>query len=296
MSFSQPERPIIIFNIIKVLTKINVTTNNPLIHSLLNSFFENVALSLFDHFWQDFEAEQTISVAMGAPYYDPMVFREYALGEGLQLAIFTHIDKQPQNGWVSAIKPVTNSLNYDSLKPNHEISKEVEIYNSTINELTEFSFILSQLIKFMAIGNKYLYQEKINDAFLSFWVALDTILNDDDENARSNLLKNRIAALLWYKNKTNHTIEYFKVSELYKLRSGYVHAGEEVSREDALTLNEICLVIYNIILKMHKNAIEFADVTLHNWYTAIDELAEKGRKTQTINEELLQEVGLIDME
>ena len=131
------------------------------------------------------------------------------------------------------------------------------------------------------------------DEAFSFWITLDTILNDDDLEALL-MLKNRIAALIWYPKGTKHTAEYFRISELYTKRSAYVHAGESITRSEAIEMQNICQIIYNIVLTMHVRAINVRNVSLAQWYESIDELASVGRLPTRISKELLNEVGLIE--
>lgn len=102
-------------------------------------------------------------------------------------------------------------------------------------------------------GNRLLFKIEINEAFLNFWIALDTVLNEsDDKKAESNRLKNRIAALTFQKAGLTLGKQYFKLKELNDLRSALVHQGTHVNREDALDIEGLTADVLDILLVMLK--------------------------------------------
>ena len=289
LSFRRQTISFQLFNYERLIRKFGLAD----VERVLASYFDALAFELGKQFWNDFEQEQEISVAMGAAFYDPKIYKDYGLGSGVLVTVFSRV-KNKLGGWVVPIKTYVESLSYSSQLAGDKVSELVSFYNESCDELTGFSYVLGLLVKGVAGANKALFDNKVDEAFLSFWITLDTILNDDDLEARSNLLKNRIAALIWYPKGTKHTAEYFRISELYTKRSAYVHAGESITRSEAIEMQNICQIIYNIVLTMHVRAINVRNVSLAQWYESIDELASVGRLPTRISKELLNEVGLIE--
>lgn len=260
---------------------------------ILNDYyFEALSDLLFQNFWDEFIEEQNVTKAYGLTYYDPYLFRDLGLGNGIQISTYYKIDNQ-KRGWVIPIQFNIQNIKYNSQLPVNELNIKSKLLYDSLEIESEFSPVLIQLINFLAKGNKELQDQKFSEAILNYWVALDTILNNSDE-ANSNSLKNRVSALICYLKKMNHRSAYFKVSQSYTQRSKYVHAGEILSESDAVILRDITQTILEILIRIHTKSSKNELITYDQWISDIDLLAVLGRNTTEIPTEFLQKIGIID--
>ncbi len=262
-------------------------------------YFQALAYEHFNKFWSDFEEQLYISLAYGGVFYNKEYFLKFGVGDGTQIAVFTHIGQKkslPKNGWVIPTKSFLEGMHFDSRTPIPEINKRLaHFYKVTKEKNSEFFQLIEILTKFMANGSKLLFENKLGEAFLNFWIGLDAILNDDNNRAQSNLLKNRIAALTSMHYNKMHKSQYFTIKELYDIRSAYVHAGQKVERERVSEIHKICEIILDVLLNMHVNNLNYEDITLKSWYEDINTLVEKGHSKELPDNELLENTGIIEI-
>lgn len=269
------------------------------VHNLYDLYFEALSKEYFDNFWNEFDRQLMDSVAFGGVYYNPLYFRTLGIGEGTQICIYTNIGKKTdfaENSWVLPLVSRITEFHFDSQTRIPVLNEKLRTFYDTIeNQDSDFYNLIELMIKYVAKGIIELYENKNGEALLDFWIGLDTILNDDNQEARSNLLKNRVSALTWYAFKKNHSSQYFLINELYSMRSQYVHSGIEPKREKVLQLRDVAQTILEILIRMHKNNQEYEDLTLENWYLDIDNLAIAGRNNPNVENELLENLGIIEM-
>lgn len=281
-----------IFVIDFVYLVLNKIVDKNTFNALNNLFFEAYSIELTRKFWLQFDEEQKVSVACGVPYFNPERFRFSQLDQGVMVSVFFKINNE-KRGWVI---PMENSLTRLDLRfqfgieHTHEITKKIY---SGLKFDSDFSGILNQLVNFLSKGNFELGEQKFSEALLNYWVALDTILNNTEEG-NSNSLKNRVAALLWYSDKSSHKSMYYKVSESYTKRSKYVHAGESASESDAVFLRKSCQSILDILINVHNRAQIDEKLTYSLWIDQIDELANIGRNNPDDSRDLLVKIGIIE--
>lgn len=258
--------------------------------ALNDLYFEAYTVNALDAFWNDFEEEQKVSVSYGAPYLDPMRFKYSQLDQGVQITIYYKINND-KRGWVIPWQNYINRIDFNfqfDLDETNELT--TRLYQS-LKSTSDFSGILKQLVNFLSKGNFELGEQKFSEALLNYWVALDTILNNTEEG-NSNVLKNRVSALIWYSERSSHKSVYFKINESYTKRSKYVHAGESVTESDAIFLRKSCQSILDILINVHDRATKKKHLTYDSWIIGVDELANLGRNTTDVPTELLIKIGI----
>jgi hypothetical protein len=297
LSFRRIEKKITVLDITRFASKFNYNLLDQDI--FIDLYFEALSKAYLDLFWVEFDEQLRESVIFGGVYYNPMHYRNLGLGNGKEVCIYTKIGqdkKSSQNGWVIPSVTRINEMHFDSQSNIQDLNQKLEsYYRKTQNKQSEFIHMLQIATKYISKGIISLYEENEGESLLNFWIALDTILNDDNYEARSNLLKNRITALTCHKFNTSHKSHYFLVNELYKMRSEYIHSSIEPDRNKLLDLRDICQEVFDILIRMHHNNQKYDDITLDNWYMDIDELVQNGRDLRKSNIELLENVGIIDI-
>jgi hypothetical protein len=255
-------------------------------------YFEATTIKTLEKFWGDFEQEQKVSVSYGAPFFDPLRFKFSQLDQGVQISIYHKLNGE-RRGWVVPFQNFLARIDFNFQYELDETNRLTSRLYLSLKSTSCFTGILNQLINFLSKGNFELGEQKFSEAILNYWVALDTILNNTEEG-NSNLLKNRVSALLWYSERSTHKSVYFKISESYTKRSKYVHAGEPAEEADAVFLRRVCQTILGILINVHNESAKVKAYTYEEWIDAIDELADLGRNTADVPTDLLRKIGIIE--
>jgi hypothetical protein len=160
---------------------------------------------------------------------------------------------------------------------------------------SDFLQLIKIMIHFIGDGTKLLQEDRVEESFINLWIALDTVLNNDTE-AKSNELKNRVAALSWYQYKTNQSNQYDFVNTLYKKRSAYIHSGVTIAREDALSLNKIAQTILDDLLRIHAYSSKIKSISYNEWINNVDIIIDLSYKGAEIGKDLLETTGIVAFE
>lgn len=259
--------------------------------SIINDlYFEALTIQYFKNFWKELDDQLIDSLAFGGAYYSPKMFQHLTIGRCTQVAIFSKIKKYPPNGWVIPLTHGSMLLNFDSQKKIPELNRDLQNYYYSIsNNDSDFLHPIRFLVHFLGNGVKLLYDEKIEEAFINFWLALDSIFNKENI---SNKLKNRVAVLTWKKYNTDHESQYNLINKLYKSRNAYVHNGVKIERELCLELNFVLQTILEILLKLHQLPIEKGKLSKDEWISYIDKSYEFFYKENSQNPDLLDKIGV----
>lgn len=272
LSFKRIETKCSILNVIKFLDGKYFPVSQ--YKAFLDVYFEALSVTWFSQFWEELEQQQTVSVALGGIYYDLNWFRDFNIGKGLLIAIFTHIDGDSKQGWVIPMDPRITSLKIDSKSRPDELNKKIQEYYEDLDDSeTSFVNLINVLTEFIAQGNRLLFHNKINEAFLNFWIGLDAVLNDDDKLAQSKLLKKRVALLTFSKMEKSYADQFAYIEELYDLRGGLVHAGKPVSRDQSDEICNIAEIALESLFRAHNNAKTNSELTINSWFKDIDDLS-----------------------
>ncbi|MFW6002730.1 MAG: hypothetical protein ACOCQD_05255, partial [archaeon] len=152
-------------------------------------YFQALSHQYFEKFWSEFEEQLYISLAYGGLYYNKDHFLKYGVGNGTQISVFTHIGPKKssiKNGWVIPLKPYLKEFNFNIKDTIPKLNEKLSYYYEVTEEQdSEFYHLIELLIKFMANGSKLFYEDKDGEAYLNFWIGLDAILNDDNNEAQS---------------------------------------------------------------------------------------------------------------
>ncbi len=260
---------------------------------LLN-FYENVSNLLFGEFWDLFIEDQTLLIALGVDYIDDKIFRNVLTYENV--SIYTNIEAFDRNvGYVVPERRGIKGVNFrfrlnDIIKEtNDRLRKEYSFdkYNNSDIHNTIHSFV-----KYNAKAYIYLYENKIDDAFLHFVISLDLLLGDEGANTKT---VSRRTALLTFKTfNTTFLLQMKTVSDIYSVRSKYVHQGKSVNAELLETLKQICRSILGALLKIQANPKYQVSGFIVIWMRELDYVAsalEAGK--EIVDEELIQ-MGILN--
>jgi len=287
---TQNEKKIGIFNILEATKYFDQRLHQP----ILDLYFEDYAIEIGKNFWQEFEKQQIMFAAFGGIYWDAFLFYKTGLDNGKLLMLFSKIGSKEQMGWGIPMKSYIYDFTINSQHPTQFVNEKFHQYQQRLDGESEFKRLLLHLLDSIATGIKHNYKENFNEAVISFISGLESVVNNfDGKDFKSNIIKNRVAALMWNVERPNHKNQYFLISSLYPKRSEYVHKGVDVTSEDAFRLLEISQRAGDILLNMHSNAQHDEEFTYLNWLTDLDEIASRGHLREMIENELLENAGIL---
>jgi hypothetical protein len=112
LSFRRLEQDIVIINSGKLwFSKYYPNINMKRIFDL---YFNALTEQWFKIFWKELDDQLIESASMGGAYYPPRLFLELSGVDGIQLGIYTFIDNNPKNGWVTPFVNKILEINFDS--------------------------------------------------------------------------------------------------------------------------------------------------------------------------------------
>lgn len=271
LSFRRFNNRVSVLNLPKFLIDKVIPIQNHV--AVFDVYLENLGQAWFEKFWDDLDDQQNTSVALGGVLYDLTFFRDFNFGRGVQVCVITHLGNDPKQGWVIPIDRSVTSVHYDSKTPVVVLNKKVKSYYDALNSgNSPFAQLISILTTFLSNGNRLLFQNKVNEAFLNFWIGLDSILNPK-HGANSKELTKRIAAITYQKRNLPFDVYKNYIVELYALRGSLVHAGKDVERSIALELANLLEAILFHLLEMHTKGVTDQNYDLDIWFKDVDELA-----------------------
>jgi len=260
---------------------------------IFDLYFNALTEEWFKIFWKELDDRLIESAAMGGAYYPPKLFLELSGVDGVQLGIYTHIGNHPKNGWVTPFVNKVLEISFDSQLKIPLLNAKLEsLYKKLDLPGSDYLQLVKLMIHFIGNGTKLLQEDRVEEAFINLWISLDTVLNNDTE-AKSNQLKNRVAALTWHQYHSNQSDQYDFINFFYRKRSAYIHSGVGIDRKDALSLNQITQTILHVLLNMHASSIKTNPMKYEEWLRNIDALIELGYKGEDLSKEHLESIGII---
>jgi hypothetical protein len=289
LSFRRLDNDITVFNVLLVNDKNFFNKDERTM--VIDLYFEALTIQYFRDFWTELDDQLVDSLAFGGAYYSPKTFQELTVGRCTQVGIFTNISGNPKLGWVIPLTHAIYRLHFDAQNSIPEINNRLkEYYESVGDESTEFLHPIKFIVYHLGYGLKLLYDEKVEEAFINFWLPLDSILNS---NQNSRAFKNRVAALIWLKFKSDHQKQFDLMNQLYKCRNSFVHNGNPIERDMCLKLREISQAILDVLIIMHCKSINNEAISKKPWLEDIDKSYELFYKGQRSDLKLLKDIGVL---
>lgn len=294
ISFNQSHESIIVLNIVKLIVEKMIQPDQ--VNLLCDLYFESYSQEMERYFWMDFDKSMEVSLAYGGAYYDRRIFKEFNVGKGIMIFVFTKIAASDINGWVIPLIPQMISLEIAAKTEPNSLNKYIESYTESMQKgQSGYSHLIEILVKGISDGTKMLYEQNYGNALMHYWITLDTILNPS-ERTESNNLKNRVASLISYKFNRSHIDQYYRMKELYELRNKFVHSGNAPAPRLVEELRDICLHVLEVMLRMHENDIKFEEMGIDFWLADLDKISDLGHNRSKPDRDLLMNAGIIEME
>jgi hypothetical protein len=217
-----------------------------------NAYFTNLSHALFEDFWKSFLDEQHLFIALGAPYLHERNFQQFPLTE--KLSIFLNIGGGTY-GYVSLIQINTKSLlelaGADLKIP--QIVSELEL-NFDVDANTVISPSLKTFTLFVSKAKRHFLEERIDESFLHFVIALDLIFGEKDSATKS--IVSRVSIVTYKKFGKDFQAQKAEIDKIYDARSKYVHKGISPAKSLNEQVEKICEEVLFCLLRINKKLNE----------------------------------------
>jgi transposase len=259
-----------------------------------NEYFAAIGRKLKINFWDTFADEQEIHTAHGGIYMSPF----YLQFQNHLLTLFLNIGGKEKS------KVDYKNLGFmvhENAFPILDFGYVYQLFSVSAKELQEkysFSgfkeFELHQTIKnyvhFLSRAKKLYLENHIDDSFLNYIIALDLLLGDENELAKSVTLRTSVLTHKQFNNTYHQQKE--KIKKLYKSRSKYVHEGKSVEENELNEIVEIVDEIFKCLMRLQNIKDAKEKKFRGKWIKELDFLASSAETDRDISEENFTKVGV----
>jgi hypothetical protein len=256
-------------------------------------YFEALSAALFNDFWFQFNQQQNLHIALG---HEPLLERHFreVIGSN-SICIFLDIQVDGKNrGYVVPIQlgRFEMSLPNDMGKQIKDLYSYIDKhFNYPREQKGEFYETIKTFVTFIAKAYRYLAENKTDDGFLHFVIALDLLFGDKHENTKT--VSNRCALLTFNKSGRNYQDQKKMLSKIYDSRSKYVHIGMSVQPQFIDQIQPICHEAIYCLLRVYRNNMGKTDpLTIELWKRKLDFAWNALEANELLAESFRLEIGL----
>jgi hypothetical protein len=246
--------------------------NAPAYQSLIVAYFDYIARHHWRAFWHAFVEEQSPLVAFGAPFIPDTPLR--TLPSTTMVSVFVRIAGKP-TGWVCPTNISFVALDFVSTDKRLVAAREElkTVYKFKSFSECESHQALRQFMLFLARAQRHASEGRISESFLHFIIALDLMFGGTEEIGRT--VAKRVAAITYRALKADYEQIRKRVSDLYRLRSKYVHEGSEVNDENRNDVQRVCAEALRCFLRFQIYPESRRSGAVGSWLKRIDLIAAK---------------------
>jgi hypothetical protein len=271
----------------KYISDVNGWLNRVLI------YFECLSNDLFEEFWREFNEQQNLQIALGLPDIYDKIFRQ--MPNSVPITVFPNIEANGiRHGYVvpQKIGIMRVSMDFELGQRINSMKLELtEKYDFKGFDQTEIHKTIKFFVKFIAKAHRYLDDQKPDEGFVHFIIALDLLLGEATTSNKS--VSERTAALVSLRDGKNFEDVKKAVGKLYDARSKYVHEGKSVPEDYIIEAIGLCKTVLICLLAYQKQAIKNHDSTFDKWRKQLNVLVSNLVAGEPISNDLLLKIGLL---
>src|SRR5579859_1168576 len=257
------------------------------------SYFEAVSATLFDDFWFEFGRQQDLHISLGQEIMQERYFREIIGSDSICIFLDIQVDGK-NRGYLVPVQvgrfemSIPSDMGKRLMNLHTAIEKNYWYPGNSKGEIVE---TIKTFIKFIAKGYRYLAENKTDDGFLHFVIALDLLFGDQHESTKT--VSNRCALLTYDKCNRSYEDQKKLLGKIYDLRSRYVHGGVSVQAEYVAQIQPICHEVIYCLLRIHRNNVGKSDpLTIELWKKKLDFAWAALEAKEPLLEQFKIEIGL----
>ena len=258
-------------------------------NELVNTNFRLVSFEAFESFWDTFLDEQHMAIVMGAGYLDPSELRR--MSNCALISIFLNHGKHKKGEVVSYIVEQIFNLPGANVMTTQEAEEKLKgEYNFIDFTNTEIHQTIKTFSRFISKAKMHYYDNKPNEAFLHYVIALDLVLGEKDSSNKS--IKERTAVLVHKALGNSYDDQKMIIGKIYDKRSKYVHKGEQTEMRYIKDVEQICYQILLCLLRLQKVNDNHCPGFVSKWLKDIDYISKGIEADKNISESEMQSIGI----
>jgi len=157
------------------------------VNLICDLYFEALTIQWFESFFSDLHDELLDSIMFGGADFTQLFNLSFSTEGAFRIAVYSKIKGYQKNGWVIPLSHSMLAYSFDTQSSISEINNSLQFYYKSLSvKSDDFHSLILTYARLIGNAMRLLYQEKVDEAFMNMWIAMDTIFKKDSE---SNALK-----------------------------------------------------------------------------------------------------------
>ncbi len=186
------------------------------------------------------------------------------------------------------------TMNIDLAGTNRRIPEAEERLRKEYNFVDFRNSEIHQTIKtfsrFISKAKRHFLENRPNEAFLHYVIALDLVLGEKDASNKS--IMERTAVLVYKALKNSYEDQKGIIRKIYDIRSRYVHKGEQAEMKYIKDVEQICYQILLCLLRLQKVNDNHCSGFMNKWLKDIDYISKGIEANKNISDKVIKDVGI----
>ncbi len=258
-------------------------------------YYESLAEVLFENMLEELVEEQNLPAALDGP----VMFEERGRFSEAEKNIigFVRISvfwrRTNGAGYVVPIRASANII-FDLCAAHIRIPailKEVEEqYQLASLGHTALHETIRVYARFMVKARMRAFNKQVDDAFLHYVICLDLLFGKAGNLNQS--IASRAAVATFQHFSRSYADQVKQVSELYDIRSKYVHRGEHIDEAKLQQVEQICKEVLRCLLRLNRNARHDDETLVEDWIKKLDHLSTGIQASEPVPVSLFTDWGI----
>jgi hypothetical protein len=249
----------------------------------LHGYFSALSQEYFEDFWSDFVESQALSIALGAPYLAPQVFK--LIPQSSSISIFI------AEGWGHVAPHFAPTVLIDLVSADKrfkQIETELEsVYHFAGFTDTDQHQTIKSYASFIGKGKQHLVAGNLGEGYLHHIIALDLVFGS--EESISKTVTERVAMIVHKPLELTFDAALRLMIQAYSARSKYVHEGRSVSPTMISEVERITREVTLCLLRLQHSSRELA---VHGWLANLDYFVKALQAGKVLQPEELRANGI----
>lgn len=261
---------------------------NSAFSSLRDCYFNCLTGSMQDQFRQDFQARQEIFVAAGAPYIGLNSVSGW-LG-GHFISIYQNIGESKKGYFCPLGMSAAVSYAQVDQRMSAKIKELRDKYSFTEFEDDNIHQTLKSYCRFVSKAKMYKSEEKRDEAFLHFVIALDLLFGEKDSSTQK--ISERTAVVVSRALGESFLATTKRMKKIYEKRSKYVHEGISVLDQDISSIEPVIQEVLLCLLRLQVEPNNRVNGFFESWLKTLDYFIATVNAEKSLTDKELSEAGI----
>jgi hypothetical protein len=273
---------IIVLNL-PVVTNFGIENNSDLKEAFW-FYFEELSRYYSNEFKYEFVKSQNLMTLYGLGFFD---IHEMLKLHPLEITIFLNMGDSRKEGCIIPIISQPH-IEFGKSDEKNELLKKSLLTNFGKNILSDIekNSTVNKFLEFCTKAKRHILHNRISDGFLHYVIAMDLLFGEKDSATNSVSTKVALCSFQALGESYHDALKIIK--DLYDIRSRYVHKGEEIKTEKLDKIDEICIIIFETLLRNLKSDFDFG-----TWVKRLEIVIKKLEVPVDVSEEEYESLGIL---